>query len=95
MNTTKPLRLKWRWSDTWKTWTVSIAECEVVVSQLSDGWYVQIDLNVLRTERTTIEHGPCESAVDAQQWAENRFMLHAKREAQRMQMILKEFGVSK
>lgn len=92
--TAKPLRLKWRWSDKWKAWTVSIAECEVVVSELSNGWHAQIDLNVLKAMRTTIEHRPYKSAADAQQWAENRLMHHAKREVQRMQMILKELGVS-
>ena len=88
--TSPPLRLKWRLVRS--EWCVAIAECELFVRELSDGWYVQIDLNVIRSERTTIEKGPFPSHIAAQAWAENRLEHHAKIEAKRMALILKTMG---
>ena len=71
---------------------MAVAECEAKVTELSDGWHVEIDLNVIRSERTTIQHGPHASPLEAQQWVENRLERHATIEANRMQRILKELG---
>lgn len=85
-SSTKALRLEWRGT------SARIAECDILVCELSDGWHVLIDLNVVRTARTTIEHGPLDSEHAAKQWAEERLARHARIERNRMRRILRSLG---